>query len=259
MVPSSSAFPYSTCPSSSSSSRSSPSSSSPPSLSCDYPRAQALRRELDSLLDAFTTGADRSVATQQRLGALTREFNQLVQQLQGALAAQQHALPHKETLLWRRRLNVLSDEATSLRTSLEKQFGHVYRLQTEEAERARLLEAPGPHGGAEESAGAQRRERAGLEESHLMLDAVTAQGRRVVESLGGQNKLIKNARKRLLDVASSVGISSSVLGAISRRHTVDKYIAYAGMLFIVILCLVLWKYTHSKNLTLNTLDVQPIT
>lgn len=63
-------------------------------------------------------------------------------------------------------------------------------------------------------------------------------GRSILESIQDQGMTLKGARKKVLDLANTLGLSNTVMRMIERRSTQDKYILIAGML-IVLLCLYL--------------------
>lgn len=63
-------------------------------------------------------------------------------------------------------------------------------------------------------------------------------GRSILESIQDQGLTLKGARKKVLDLANTLGLSNTVMRMIERRSTQDKYILIAGML-IVLLCLYL--------------------
>ncbi|KAI0501273.1 hypothetical protein KFK09_016217 [Dendrobium nobile] len=52
------------------------------------------------------------------------------------------------------------------------------------------------------------------------------------------------AQRKALDVLNTVGLSNSVLKLIERRHHVDKWIAYAGMVITVVVMYMFWRWTH---------------
>ncbi|KAK1310678.1 Membrin-11 [Acorus calamus] len=54
----------------------------------------------------------------------------------------------------------------------------------------------------------------------------------------------KRVQRKALDVLNTVGLSNSVLKLIERRHRLDKWIAYAGMVFTVVAVYAFWRWTH---------------
>lgn len=58
-----------------------------------------------------------------------------------------------------------------------------------------------------------------------------------MESLHEQGSTLKGIHKKVLDVASSLGMSSTVMRMIDRRHEGDKYILFGGM---ILTCLIMF-------------------
>jgi len=84
------------------------------------------------------------------------------------------------------------------------------------------------------------KENRGLEDAHSMLDSMLGQGQSTLDQMRKQNNVLKNAKRKMLDVANVMGLSSSLVGVIDRRQTVDKWIVYGGMVGISLLFAALW-------------------
>ena len=54
----------------------------------------------------------------------------------------------------------------------------------------------------------------------------------------------QSAQRKALDILNTVGLSNSVLKLIERRHRLDKWIAYAGMIITIVVMIVFWRLTH---------------
>lgn len=122
----------------------------------------------------------------------------------------------------------LSEEEEQLRTALSRHLGPMFR---EEDNRQQLF-------GARKDSGNEQsllKENRGLEDAHNMLDQMLGQGRSTLDQMRNQNVTLKNAKRKMLDVANVMGLSSSLVGVIDRRQTVDKWIVYGGMLGISLL------------------------
>jgi Golgi SNAP receptor complex protein 2 len=81
-------------------------------------------------------------------------------------------------------------------------------------------------------------ERSSLASSHAMLDEFTAVAGSVLGSLRTQRGVLKSAHRKILNVASTLGLSNSVMRIIERRTTADKILVYGGMVLITLLLLV---------------------
>eukprot|EP00386_Alphamonas_edax_P009070 GDKI01029830.1.p1 GENE.GDKI01029830.1~~GDKI01029830.1.p1 ORF type:complete len:223 (-),score=42.42 GDKI01029830.1:21-689(-) len=201
-----------------------------------YPKAVKSKRELDELLEQFELGKDRSVSIQQRLGALTADFSRLVKRLEENFEEVEKTDKSQKDS-WQRRINKLAADAESFRLSLDKQLGHVYRAQIQQEERRKLFDGSKKRDATDHMLDERQR----LQESHSVLDSMLAQGRGVIDMMGAQNKTLKNAKRKALDIASSVGLSSSLLGVIERRNSLDKWLVFGLMCVTVFIFWAVWK------------------
>jgi len=203
-----------------------------------WPLATRKKSELDSLLETFTLGKDKSIAVQQRLGALTNEFSRLVNQIESDFARVKGEFEKREREVWTRRIGKLTDEAVSFRSSLDKQLGHTYRKQLEEEQRKKLF----GDSSQRETIQSYAREREAIHEAHGVIDEIASQGRQIIRSITSQNRVLKGARRRMLDVASSIGLSSSLLTVAGRRHATDRWLVYSCMVITIIVFILLWRF-----------------
>lgn len=68
------------------------------------------------------------------------------------------------------------------------------------------------------------------------MDEMIGAGVSILQGIREQGSMLKGARKRVQDLANTLGLSNTVMRMIERRSTQDKYILFAGMV-IVLLCL----------------------
>lgn len=60
-------------------------------------------------------------------------------------------------------------------------------------------------------------------------------------SLKTQRSTLKSAHRKVLDVASSLGLSANLMRLIERRTTADKILVYGGMVLVTLLvALIYW-------------------
>jgi len=78
-------------------------------------------------------------------------------------------------------------------------------------------------------------ERASLSHSSQLIDEYTALAGHVLGSIKSQRTTLKSAHKKVLDVATSLGLSSTLMRMIERRTTADKILVYGGMVFMLLL------------------------
>ncbi|CDI75035.1 golgi SNARE protein, putative [Eimeria praecox] len=253
-----------------------------------YPQCVSIRKELDSLLrtissaapahsgcrpysgplgrEAVIKGAEgpsgswdgrgtgsSSVAKLQRFSALTRQFCMLVLSLQDALAsAKSNQLSRNMYSMWERRIQDMVADAESFRREAEGRM-NLEQQRVEEAMRDRkaLL------GGADRSKrwGDMRstelmyaKERDRLQESRTMLDSMLSHGWSAVGQLVSQNASLKSARRKVLDMASSAGVASTLLGAVGRRQQGDKWLVYGGMIITLVFFFVVYRLVHHGSI-----------
>ncbi|KAI4305975.1 hypothetical protein L6164_029296 [Bauhinia variegata] len=147
--------------------------------------------------------------------------------------------------IWKRKVEQIAEEAESLRQSLDKYNLRNQKRMMEAKERAELL---GRANGAsahvlrifdEEAQALQS-----VRNSSRELESANALGEAILSSIHGQRERLKSAQRKALDVLNTVGISNYVLRLIERRHRVDQWIKYAGMLLTVVFLFffVLWRH-----------------
>jgi Golgi SNAP receptor complex protein 2 len=73
-----------------------------------------------------------------------------------------------------------------------------------------------------------------------MIDEFTSVADNVLSSLRSQRGVLKGAHRKALDVAASLGLSSTMMRVIERRTTADKILVYGGMVAVTMLLLGLW-------------------
>ena len=201
-------------------------------LDAHHANARKLVLTVNEQLQALESGQDTSVGLQslisQNLNALARE----VQELEGLLAA---VAPGSRGL-WRKKITQLTDESASLRHALGKYASSRSAQQRELEEREALL--AGGRGGGEHAIdinGFAAHESRRLHESDSAIDGLTGNATAVLDQLGQQRGALKGVHKRVLDLATTLGVSNSVMKMIERRQFLDKLIVYGGMLLVLAL------------------------
>ncbi|RWR80376.1 hypothetical protein CKAN_00901100 [Cinnamomum micranthum f. kanehirae] len=147
--------------------------------------------------------------------------------------------------LWRRKVEQVEEEVDSLKQSLDKHLLRNQKRTQEAKERAELLErASGESAHVlrifdEEAQGMQS-----ARNSSLMLDDAYNTGVAILTKYSEQRDRLKRAQRKALDILNTVGLSNSVLKLIEKRHRIDKWIAYAGMLMTIVIVYAFWRWTH---------------
>ncbi|XP_073274527.1 membrin-11-like [Primulina huaijiensis] len=197
------------------------------------------RLEYSSSANAVIPGAPDDQST-----AVRRDINQ-IRFLCSDMDRQWRSIAAKSQRdLWKRKVEQVSEEAESLRTSLDKYLSrHLKRIQ-EAQERAELIGRANGDSHIlrifEEEAQASESVR---RSSHLLEDAF-ATGVAILSQYSEQREHLKRAQRKALDVLNTLGLSNSLLRLIERRNRVDKWIKYAGMVFTVIVIFFFWRWTR---------------
>lgn len=86
-----------------------------------------------------------------------------------------------------------------------------------------------------------------LQNANRYVDDMLSQGGTILENLHGQHMSLKGVRKKILDVANTLGISNTVLGLIERRTIQDKFILFGGMIFTVLIMYFIYCWLGPKK------------
>lgn len=81
-----------------------------------------------------------------------------------------------------------------------------------------------------------------LDRSNRYIDDVLSQGAATLANLRDQRSTLKGVQKKILDVANTLGMSSTVIRLIERRGEGDKWILIGGMLFTCVFMFLVVKY-----------------
>lgn len=74
--------------------------------------------------------------------------------------------------------------------------------------------------------------------AHRGVDDMLMTGNGVLDSLRSQRDTLKGARKRILDMGNTLGLSNHTMKLIEKRISEDKYVLFGGMavtLLVIIL------------------------
>lgn len=83
-------------------------------------------------------------------------------------------------------------------------------------------------------------ERSSVTHSSAMVDELGGLADHVLGALRSQRGVMKSAHRKVLDVATSLGVSNTLMRMIERRTAGDRIIVYGGMLVILALLGVVW-------------------
>uniref|UniRef100_A0A0K8TS74 Putative golgi snap receptor complex member 2-like protein n=1 Tax=Tabanus bromius TaxID=304241 RepID=A0A0K8TS74_TABBR len=69
-----------------------------------------------------------------------------------------------------------------------------------------------------------------LNNAHKGVDEMIHTGSNVLDSLRNQRETLKGARRRILDMGNTLGLSNHTMKLIERRLSEDKYVIFGGMI-----------------------------
>mmetsp|Transcript_41988 Transcript_41988/g.121743 ORF Transcript_41988/g.121743 Transcript_41988/m.121743 type:complete len:227 (+) Transcript_41988:150-830(+) len=212
-----------------------------------WQRAEQLKRDVDSVLEQLATqrpgagGAGGSaVALQQRLGGLANEFRAAVQH---AREQADNLSDAKGRMVAQRKVERLEHDMADIQSAVEKQLGHFYRARKQEEDRERLFGKGDKRvrgGGPDDEMRSMVTENSALRDANSQLQQILDQGQAIVGNLVDQNKVLKNVKKKVLDAASSLGISKGLVNVIDRRNKEDQWLVYGGIALTLFILFSLW-------------------
>ena len=179
-------------------------------------------------LDLLETGRDTSIEIQaeisQRLNTLSREV-QTIEELLPYAASDKRKV-------WGRRVQQLKDDSRRESAALAKYATQQYNQQRELEARDALMQRRSNSAADSHaiSIDALQKESQSLSGAHSQLDHLTGNAMAVLGALGEQRSSLKGVQRKVLDIASTLGVSNSVIRAIESRQFWDKMLVYGGML-----------------------------
>lgn len=74
------------------------------------------------------------------------------------------------------------------------------------------------------------------------MDDMLLSGSNILENMREQRNTLKGARRRMIDIANTLGLSNTTMRLIERRAAEDKYILFGGMFITLIVIVILIIY-----------------
>uniref|UniRef100_A0A1B6EQ79 Golgi SNAP receptor complex member 2 n=1 Tax=Cuerna arida TaxID=1464854 RepID=A0A1B6EQ79_9HEMI len=154
---------------------------------------------------------------------------------------------HKEPISRRQnakiRVDQLKYDNKHLQAALRSHQHEMYRRQQEEQEREELLSRRFTHTDHDTSIiiDYSVQHNTSLQNANRGVDDMLRSGSGILDSLRDQRNTIKGAHRKILDIASTLGLSNTTMRLIERRAREDKYILFGGMvvtLLVVILVII---------------------
>ncbi|XP_073145499.1 membrin-11-like [Henckelia pumila] len=176
--------------------------------------------------------------------AVRRDINQ-IQSLCSEMDRQWRSIAAKSQRdLWKRKVEQVSEEAESLRASLDKYVSRHQRRMQEAQERAELIGRANGDSHILRIFDEEAQASESVRRSSQLLEDTFASGVAILSKYSEQRERLKRAQRKALDVLNTLGLSNSLLRLIERRNRVDKWIKYAGMVFTVIVIFFFWRWTR---------------
>ncbi|XP_018834170.2 membrin-11-like [Juglans regia] len=145
--------------------------------------------------------------------------------------------------LWKRKVEQVGEESESLKQSLDKYSLRNQKRMMEAKERAELLGRANGESHVLRIFDDEAQARQSYRNSARMLEEASSTGEAILSAMSGSRERLKKAHRKALDVLNTVGLSNSVLKLIERRHRVDNWIKYAGMILTLVIVFIIWRWT----------------
>ena len=214
-----------------------------------FPSARKLDADVARCLEDLSApamprpGQVGKAAKQRTQGEAERVASEKLRELDGLVLALSKRIayePAAKRELWRKRVQQLEEQARFHRGSLEKHTMHRFARSKEEQERELLLSSSRVEHGGANAADLYAKEAGSISRSSAMLGEYLDVGRAAFTDLRAQGGTLKGAQSKLLDIANTLGLSSSLLSVIQRRQAGDKWLVYGGMAATLLLMWWVW-------------------
>ncbi|ETV81453.1 hypothetical protein H257_05974 [Aphanomyces astaci] len=202
-------------------------------MSCSalYPQARKLVFELKTQLNYLESSPSNSDGTGGSTESQAREnaagLKSLVDQLDSLVYNENPS--NRE--IWAKKVHQIREEYMLLNTTLEQRCIQFSRSQIEFQERDKLMSRQRHQNGNDIHYLSQEHD--SLHRSSRMINELNDLGAATMSNLNDQRSRLKGVHRKVLDVASHLGLSGSLLRVIERRETADKWIVYGGI-FVVL-------------------------
>ncbi|EFJ10625.1 hypothetical protein SELMODRAFT_79688 [Selaginella moellendorffii] len=188
--------------------------------------------------DGTLSGSEITQSVKRDLGQLQKYSEELDQLWRLQLQKSQRDL-------WKRKVEQVLEEADSLRLGLEKYLGRQHRRQIEAQERADLFRRMnGDSAQVLQIFDDEQQAMRSLQRSSNMLEEAMAAGVAVLSKYSVQRDRLKSAQRKALDILTTVGLSNAVLRVIEKRHRIDKWISYTGMIVTIVVVIAVWMWVR---------------
>lgn len=152
-------------------------------------------------------------------------------------------LPSNKKDYWKREVENITDESRYLRRSVDK---YMKSIHDHERDRELLM---GSYAASNNDAVRTQQERMGeltnqkasMTRSLQIVEQMKDVGANIMGMLGEQSDTLRGVQRKVLDMGVQLDVVGSTLRLINRRHLMDKWIVYIGMIIVCALLLfVFW-------------------
>jgi len=207
----------------------------------EYSKGRKLQLMTQNMLIQLENGDNTSHQLQGEISSNINNLERIINTLHGMVKDQ----PPSERDKWQRFVRNLAESGSELRESLEQFMIKNYESQRLIDEREQLFERRNRASATGDAY--ERRTSESLDHSLQAADEVLDTGAGILGQLDSQKQILKNVRRKMLDVTHSLGISKSLMGVIERRQTGDKWIVYGGMVFVTTTILLFYWFVLGKK------------
>ena len=200
-----------------------------------FPRVQKLKYDLQQQLREVEAG--RMSATDMQLGLET-----LQRQCEDLESLAEKEVKRKEE--WRKKIADVRETHLWLSEQLRRWRAHHERAALEEAERQELL---GRNQLPMSILGALDEEGQSYSRSNNKMAGLLESASANMAELANQREMLKGTQRRVLDMLTTLGVSSSTIRIIERRNIVDKMIVYGGMAVTMLLLYLFSRWMTSSS------------
>merc|ERR1719192_1103093 len=147
---------------------------------------------------------------------------------------------------WKIRGDQLKYDVRHLQSQFQTSQVKLYEREQAERDRHELLHtrfttnAEAAHGDASDTSiliDAALNHQSSLQRSRQGVGELLMQGQETLTALRDQRNLMKNIKKKMLDISSMLGMSNTVMRLIERRSEGDKYLLFGGM---IVTCVIMY-------------------
>jgi len=140
---------------------------------------------------------------------------------------------------FRRRLQHLKSTHSHIKESLDNLIRRK-GLSNYEGQRAQLL--AGARSKPSDDLALEMAENGSLVRSSRMVNEYLTMGQETLQDLVSQRERLKSIQRKAFDMLNYLGISNTLMKGVEQRDVVDRWIVIGGMILILVLLYLVWRY-----------------